>query len=169
MPIEENLFLNTLTFDFPQEPATFYFSMENRTDCALTKLNHALFPKNIFDIFPNITNSDTLYTSFTRQLDGFLPLEINFTTDTFALVKRFYNREIKHYFTKKDKLVEPTFIKDNQIWLKNTKEKAPKNCVIYDRYTKSNLQSLCGQARISPVLRPTIKSLKKIRCCFFVR
>jgi hypothetical protein len=135
MPIEENLFLNTLAFEFPKEPVIFYFSLEDRTDFALTKLNHALFPQNIKDIFSNTTNGDTLYTSFTRKLDGFLPLEINFAADNFALVKRFYNREIKYYFNQKGILIEPTFIKDNQIWLQNKAEKAPKDCAIYDRYT----------------------------------
>src|SRR5574344_1122684 len=135
MPIEESLYLNTLAFEFPKKQKKFYFSLEDRTDCSLTKLNHALFPKNIKEIFPTITNGDTLYTSFTRQLDGFLPLEINFSADNFALVKRYYNREIKHYLNKKDILVEPTFIRDNQIWLQNKAEKAPKDCAIYDRYT----------------------------------
>jgi hypothetical protein len=76
MSIQENLFLNTLPFDFPKEPRTFYFSLEDRTDCRLTKLTHLLFPQNIFDIFPNITNSDTLYTSFDYKIDGLQPLEI---------------------------------------------------------------------------------------------
>ena len=149
MPIEENLFLNTLAFEFPKEPVTFYFSLEDRTDCPLTKLNHTLFPQNIKDIFPNITNGDTFYTSFTRKLDGFLPLEINFATDNFALLKRHYNREIKHYFTQRNILVEPTFIKDNQVWLRNTSEKAPKGCVIYDRYTvKVNFNHFAGKPEL---------------------
>jgi hypothetical protein len=47
MPAEEKLFLNTLAFEFPQKPVTFYLSLKDRTDYALTKLNHALFPQNI--------------------------------------------------------------------------------------------------------------------------
>jgi hypothetical protein len=135
MPIEENLFLNTLSFEFPKEPVTFYFSLEDRTDRALTKLNHALFPQNIFDILRNITNADTLYTSFDREIGGFQPLSIHFAADNFYFVKRYYNREIKHFFNGQGILVEPTFIRDNQVWLQNKKEKAPKDCAIYDRYT----------------------------------
>lgn len=135
MPIEENLFLNTLSFEFPKEPVTFYFSLEDRTDCRLTMLNHLLFPANIRDIFPNITNAYTLYTSFEYEIDGLQPLEINFAANNFYLAKRYYNREIKHYFNQKGILVEPTFIKDNQIWLQNKAEKAPKDCAIYDRYS----------------------------------
>ncbi|KAA6300472.1 MAG: hypothetical protein EZS26_003383 [Candidatus Ordinivivax streblomastigis] len=131
----ESLFLNTLAFAFPEEAKTFYFSLTDRPDCNLTKLNHVLFPNNIREIFPTITNGDTLYTSFCKPIKDFLPLEIDFATEKFALVKRYYTREIKYYFTKKDKLVEQTFIKDNQIWLRNNSEKAPKNCVVYDRYT----------------------------------
>jgi len=54
MPVEENLFLNTITFEFLKELITFYFSTEDRADCPLTKLTHKLFPKNIKDIFPDI-------------------------------------------------------------------------------------------------------------------
>jgi hypothetical protein len=36
--------------------------------------------------------------------------------------QRKINREIKHYFTQKSLLVEPTFIKDNQVWLRNAND-----------------------------------------------
>ncbi len=117
--VKEKLFLNTLAFEFPKETVTFYFSLEDNPDYPLTKLNHLLFPENIREIFPNITNNDTLYTSFKRQIDGFLPLEINFAAEhNFALVKRHYNRDIKWYFNKLGIPVETTFIKDNRIWLR---------------------------------------------------
>ena len=133
--MEESLFLNTLAFEFPKEPKIFYFSKEDRKDVSLTKLSHQLFPINIKDIFPNLTNDCFLYTSFTRKLEGFTPLSINFTTDNYALVKRYYNREIKYYFTHRNYLVEPTFIQDNQIWLRNNTDKTPTGCTLYDRYT----------------------------------
>lgn len=149
MPVEENLFLNTITFEFPKEPITFYFSKEDRADCPLTKLTHTLFPQNIKDIFPDITGNDTLYTSFTRKLKDFQPLEIDFTSENFYLIKRYYNREIRHYFTQRNKIVEPTFIKDNQVWLRNTKEVAPKNCAIYDRFTiKVNFNHFSGKPEL---------------------
>ena len=133
--MEESLFLNTLAFEFPREPQIFFFSLTDKEDVPLTKLNHQLFPANIRDIFPDISNDCFLYTSFTRKLEGFKPLSINFATDNYALVKRYYNREIKHYFTHRNYLVEPTFIQDNQIWLPNNTDKAPNGCRLYDRYT----------------------------------
>lgn len=133
--MEESLFLNTLAFDFPTETKTFYFSQTDREDMSITMLSHQLFPNGVREIFPNITNGDTIYTSFDRVLEGFSPLEINFAAENFALVKRYYNREIKYYFTKRGLLVEPTFIKDNQIWLHNTTEKEPNNCKVYDKFT----------------------------------
>ncbi|MDP3643252.1 MAG: Piwi domain-containing protein [Bacteroidota bacterium] len=131
----EALFLNSIAFEFPTEPKTFYFSLTDREDVLLTKLSHQLFPNNIRDVFPNLTNGDTLYTSFTRELEGFTLLEINFADENFSLIKRYINREIKYYFTSRDILVEPTFIKDNQIWLRNTYEKVPVNCQSYDKFT----------------------------------
>jgi hypothetical protein len=75
---EELLFINTLTFYYPNEKRLFYFSLKDRTDCVLTKLNHTLFPQNIKDIFPDITNGNTLYTSFDREIDSLQPLGIDF-------------------------------------------------------------------------------------------
>jgi hypothetical protein len=159
---KESLFINTLAFDYPNEKRIFYFSLKDKADCTLAKLNHTLFPQNIKDIFPNITNSDTLYTSFCKKISGFQPLEMDFATENFALTKRYYNREIKHYFTQKDILVEPTFIKDNQIWLRNTNEKVPKNCAIYDRYTvKVNFNHFSGKPELVVSYDRKVKVLKK--------
>lgn len=135
---KEDLRLNSLLFNFPTEPVTFWFSKEDRDDVPLTPLTLQLFPSNIETIFPGIGNADTIYTSFTRKLDGFTPLAIDFgDLKNFALVKRYYNREIKLFFAKQDKIVEPTYIKDNQVWIftKDKQEKTVKECFYYDRYT----------------------------------
>lgn len=96
----ESLFLNTLAFDFPKEPQTFYFSKENKEDVPLTKLSHQLFPSNIRELYPDITNSDTIYSSFNRQLEGFQPLDVDFSlSENYYLVKRYYNRTLHHYLT----------------------------------------------------------------------
>jgi hypothetical protein len=133
----ESLFINTLAFEFPQEPKIFYFSKENKDGISLTKLSHQLFPCNIKEIFPHISNADTIYTSFDRKLEGFQPLSIVFCNENFSFIKRYCNREIKHYFNTRNILVEPTFIKDNQIWLKSNDATAKKikDCVVYDRFT----------------------------------
>ena len=75
---KEDLRLNSLLFNFPTEPVTFWFSKEDRDDVPLTPLTLQLFPSNIETIFPGIGNADTIYTSFTRKLDGFTPLAIDF-------------------------------------------------------------------------------------------
>jgi hypothetical protein len=133
----ESLFINTLAFEFPKKPKIFYFSKEDREDVPLTKLSHQLFPCNIRRLFPDITNVDIIYTSFDRELEGFHPLPIDFSRENFSFIKRYYNRKIKHYFTNKNILVDPTFVKDNQIWLKSTDASAKKikDCVVYDKYT----------------------------------
>ena len=121
-----SIFKNTLPF---------YFSLDDKADYSLTRLNHTLFPNNIKDIFPEITNADFLYTAFEKNIEGFLPLEITFATDNFALIKRYYNRAVKYYFNKKKILVEPTFIKDNQIWIRTKKNDEKSIFGEYDRYT----------------------------------
>lgn len=147
----ENLFLNTLAFKFPKHSVTFYFSLADRKNVKLTKLNHQLFPTRVKEIFPDINNRQTLYTSFTRPIDGFKPLQISFADDNFALVKRYYNREIKHYFTRRNILVEPNFVNDNQIWLRASHNSGNriKGCTVFDRFTlKVNFNHFLGTPEI---------------------
>ena len=76
MPVEEALYLNTIPFEYPKEPVTFYFSLDDGD--GLKKLNHVNFPANIKDIYPGITNGDPLYTSFDRKMEGLQSLAIDF-------------------------------------------------------------------------------------------
>lgn len=163
-PTQERLFLNTLAFDFPAKPVTFYFSSTDSDEIPLTPLNHQLFPVNVRDIFPNIRNSDTLYTSFKRHVDGFLPLSIDFRTENFNLIKRYYNREIKHYFSSLGILVDPTFIKDNQVWLRSNEipKRKVKGTTLYDRFTvKVNYNQLTQSPEIILSYDRQAKVLKK--------
>jgi len=63
----EALFLNTLTFEFPQEPITFYFSDTDREYENLTKLSHQLFPFHIKEIFPDVSNGGTYTLRFAKR------------------------------------------------------------------------------------------------------
>lgn len=134
----EDLRLNTLLFDFPTEPVTFWFSREDLEGVSLMPLSHQLFPVGILKIFPDLGNADTIYTSFQRKIEGFTPLGIDFNDlNNFALVKRFYNRRIRHYFQRKNAIVEPDFIGDNQVWMlgQAPTTRRVKGCTYYDRYT----------------------------------
>ena len=135
--MEESLFINTLAFEFPKQPKIFYFSKENREDVSLTKLSHQLFPDNIKEIFPDISNADTIYTSFDWELEGFQPLEISFPLqENYHLVKRYYNRVLHHFLVRHNLIVEPNRItKDNQIWFPNNADNRRKDCKRFDRFT----------------------------------
>lgn len=136
--VKEDLRLNSLLFSFPSEPVTFWFSRTDRKDIPLMPLSHQLFPVNIEEIFPGIGNDECIFTSFQRKVEGFTPLQIEFgDLHNFALVKRYYNKEIRHYFAIRDKIVEPTYIKDNQVWIKSSdkQKNAVKDCIYYDRFT----------------------------------
>lgn len=147
----ESFFINTLAFEFPTESKTFYFSKEDKEGVSLTTLTHQLFPDNIKEIFPDITNGDTIYTSFDWQIKGFLPLSMAFNKEKFRSVKRYHNRAIKYYFTSRKILVEPTFKKDNQIWHRSNDitSKNIKDCIVYDRYTiKVNYNHFLNKPKI---------------------
>lgn len=52
-----NLFFNILTFEFPSENKTFYFTKDDNGKGH--KIHKTLFPKEIDSIFPGISNNGT--------------------------------------------------------------------------------------------------------------
>lgn len=131
----ENLYLNTLLFSFPQEPITCYFSDTDREDISLSSLTN-LYPIEIKQLFPNIISGTKIYTSFTRPIDGFLPLSIDLSNpDNFFFAKRYYNREIIRYFRTNNILARENFIKDTEIYLYDHTETIGNYTFdIYDRF-----------------------------------
>ena len=115
---EQNLFFNILTFEFPSENQTFYFTKDDNGKGH--KIHKTLFPKEIDSIFPGISNNGTdfIYTTFSGEKEGFKPIEINFSEENEDLIKRYYNRQINYYFSRiKEKIVKVGFIKENQVWI----------------------------------------------------
>ena len=131
---QESLFLNTLVFEFPKEPVTFYFSETDCKNAHFTRIRSSvLFPANIHSILPKLKNNDTIYTSFSRHVANTIPLEIDFNLrENFHLVKRYYNDKINRFFVLKNILVQTNFIGDNQIWLFAEKRDS---YTLYDRFT----------------------------------
>ncbi len=116
---QQNLFFNILTFDFPAENQTFYFTKEEIQKSH--RLHKSLFPNEVDSLFPGISNNGTdfIYTTFAGKTKDFLPLSIDFTKENQDLIKRYYNRQISYYFGKtKKQIVKTGFIKENQIWIK---------------------------------------------------
>ena len=120
--MNQSLYFNIIPFDFPKKEKTFYFSLEEKDKC--NKVHRTLFPNDIEIIFPGIHSDGTefIYTTFDFAREGFIPLEINFRTENQDLLRKFYNRQIRHFFRKeKSQLVRTGFIGQNQIWVKSPK------------------------------------------------
>ena len=115
---KQKLYFNILTFEFPSENKTFYFSKDDIGKSH--KIHKTLFPKEIDSIFPGLSNNGTdfIYTTFTSDNEEFKPLEVNFSYEYEDLIYRDYNRKINHYFRReKNKIVKVGFIKENQVWI----------------------------------------------------
>lgn len=132
----ENLHLNTLLFSFPQEPITCYFSDTDRDDIPLSPLSNR-YPIEIIQLFPNIVTGTKIYTSFTRPIDGFLPLSIDLShPDNFFFAKRYYNREIIRYFRTRNIIARENFIKDTEIYLYDHQDTVHNYTFeVYDRFS----------------------------------
>ena len=100
----EKLFLNALPFTYPAEPVTFYFSDHDVEEIPLVPLkSDQLITDEIIGLFPGLKPGQTIYTSFTRNVAGFKPLAIDFNDPVnYYLVKRYYNKEIRMFFRKRN-------------------------------------------------------------------
>lgn len=133
--MNSNLIFNILTFDFPKENPVFYFSDTDIGKCQ--KIHKSIFPNEIKRLFPNIglNGNNFVYTTFTGKTEGYKPLTINFKTENHDFLKRYYNRQINHYFrVVKEEIVKANFIKDNQVWLLNS-QISNNQYDVYDKFT----------------------------------
>ena len=134
---EERLFLNTIPFELPQEPLTFWFYKEDIPGIHLKRLTHINRPVGIETIFPGLKNNEFIYTSFTERHNGMTALEVDLNDHAnYYFLKRWLNGKINHYFKVRGLPVQTDFItKDNIIWKYDKNGNKRSDCAQYDRYT----------------------------------
>jgi len=145
-----NHFFNILTINWPQKPVNFHFS-----DTYIGKgksLYFNLFPNSIEQLFPKLVRNSTnkLFTTYSTESEGFLPLPIDFKSDNPDLIKRFYNNEINYFFKKvKQQIVKIGRVHENQIWIKTSQVGTSK----YDLYEKFSLKiQLCNVSQFPEIV-----------------
>lgn len=135
--MNQNLFFNVLTFDWPDKPVTLYYSDTDNGKCQ--ELYFTLFPKEAETLFPEIVRNSTnkLYTTFSYPAEGFKPLTVSLNSENPDLVKRYFNKQINYYFRHvAKKIVRTGFVNENQVWLKTTAG----GTSLYDVYEKFSLK-----------------------------
>lgn len=124
--MNEKLFLNTLTFEYPKEPVKLYFSDKDDAERKSTRLKSPLLiPKevkqsNSFTSLFASTGTPTIYTSFSSPTEGFEVIAIDFNEpQNKYFVKRYYNRLLEKYFRYYDNVVvtKSGITDDLQVWL----------------------------------------------------
>ncbi len=124
--MNEKLFLNTLTFEYPKEPVKLYFSDKDDAERKSTRLKSPLLiPKevkqsNSFTSQFASTGTPTIYTSFSSPTEGFEVIAIDFNEpQNKYFVKRYYNRLLERYFRYYDDMVvtKSGITDDIQVWL----------------------------------------------------
>lgn len=124
--MNEKLFLNTLTFEYPKEPVKLFFSAKDDAERKSTRLKSpVLIPKEVKEsqLFSNLfagNASPTIYTSFSSPTEGFEVISIDFNEpENEYFVKRYYNRLLEKYFRYYDDVVvtKSGITDDIQVWL----------------------------------------------------
>lgn len=158
----QNLYFNILTFEFPSENQTFYFTKDETEKGH--KIHKTLFPNDIDSVFPGVSNNGTdfIYTTFTGEKEGFKPIEINFSEENEDLIKRYYNRQINYYFSHiLKKVVKVGFIKENQVWIYSKKLSTTQFDVYLKFSLKVQLKTVSNYPELLLSFDGTSKVLKK--------
>ena len=120
--INIQMFLNSLSFRYPTEPVTCYFSTKDDEEKKSDMLKSiTLIPKEIkaLSLFEGIGGELKLYTTFDKECKGFIPVAVDFNNpDNEDYVKRYYNQKLKRLLSKHDNLMftQSGITRDLQVW-----------------------------------------------------
>lgn len=119
---EPQLFVNSLSFRYPAEPVTCYFSQNNDKQRSSDILkSETLIPKEVKATlqFEGIGGTPLLYTTYDQPCNEFKSVAIDFNDpDNEDYVKRYYNKKLKGLLAKHEYLMfTPSGItNDLQVW-----------------------------------------------------
>ncbi len=119
------LFINSLSFRYPSEPVTCYFSSKNDEQKKSDILkSQTLFPKEIksTSLFSGVGGLSVLFTSYEKSMSNFKPVKVDFNDpDNEDYVKRCYTQKLKQLLSMHDDLMftQSGITRDLQVWLKS--------------------------------------------------
>lgn len=122
--MKEELFINTLTFSYPKEAVTCYFSSDDDEQKKSEMMKHeSVFPKELksCSLYEGCGSTDIIYFS-TEPMARFSPIAIDFTDeDNENFVKRYYNSCLKKYLAQFDELMftQSGITRDLQVWVQS--------------------------------------------------
>lgn len=156
--MSEQLHFNILSFDWPQPKPVFYFTLEE-TEGSHPIHKYKWSPK-ILDAFPELNNTDidTIYTTFTEQIEGSIGVEIEMFKKELLIYKQYLKHRLRSYFREKGFVVVKNFVGDIEVWL-------PEKQLIhalYHRYYKFSLKIQFAQVSDHPELIVSFDGMAKV-------
>ncbi len=115
--MNQELYTNLITFDWPTESKTLYFSLAKEKGSKRIFKN--AFPNNLAFIFPEVNNTETeyVYTTFGYRKEGFTPLIIDLKNTNPEFVKHYYRDTLQYYFRKKEnQIIHNGFIDELEVY-----------------------------------------------------
>lgn len=122
----DSLFLNTLTFRYPTEGVTCYFSARNDAQKKCEMMKHeSVFPKEIKDFGWDAERDESENIYFSPfPVNGFKPVKIDFNDEANEnFVKRYYNSRLKKHLAQYEDLMFTLsgITSDLQVWVQSEK------------------------------------------------
>ena len=116
------LFVNSLSFRYPTEPVTCYFSTQNDNENKSDELKSIeLVPNEVksLSLFDGFGVLQKLFTTYDKNCSGFKSVAIDFNDpDNEDYVKRYYSQKLKRLLSKHENLLftQSGITRDLQVW-----------------------------------------------------
>ena len=116
------LFVNSLSFRYPTEPVTCYFSTQNDNENKSDELKSIeLVPNEVksLSLFDGYGVLQKLFTTYDKNCSGFKSVAIDFNDpDNEDYVKRYYSQKLKRLLSKHENLLftQSGITRDLQVW-----------------------------------------------------
>lgn len=121
--MQEHLKFNILSFNWPAQSPTFFFSLQESEGSHL--VHRSKFSPQILETFPDLDPKVTefIYTTFTEETEGSIGLQMEMYDEELRIYKQYLKNRIKHYFIAQGNIVCRNFVGDTQVWIQALKTK----------------------------------------------
>ncbi|MDP3314075.1 Piwi domain-containing protein [Lutibacter sp.] len=156
--MKEHLKCNILSFDWPENKPTFYFTLNDIEGSH--RIHSSKLSENILKAFPKVNPKETeyIYTTFDTPSTNGIPIQIAMFGQELSIYKQYLKNKVKRHFLNKGYVTDKNFVGDTQVWIPGKNNNNPH----YQLHYKFSLKIQFAQVTEYPELVVSYDGTSKI-------